>query len=406
MGKNPLVSVVIPVYNGANYMREAIDSALTQNYPNVETIVVNDGSTDNTREIALSYGDRIRYFEKENGGVSTALNLAIQEMRGEYFSWLSHDDVYYPNKIQTEIDALKKNGDMSRVVYSGFDALIMPERRIVPYNGNQMFQYMKKRYMTIGAVAPIMGFISGCTLLIHRRYFEEFGEFDQSLRCVQDYVKWFQMFRGNSLLYVPEKLIKQRFHKEQVTHLHPKMRQEETWLWKWMMESLEEKDMISTGLTVYQVLGEAMKRMQDCAFWSAYDVIVKRLQALIEPSGSSHMRRRFSDYLTGNGTRDIYLYCAGNRAESLILALWMRDIDIKGISDSNPEKWGKPIRWLVCVPPSEIPKNALVIVTKHDPLDVMELLKKNGYTNVSSYDILRVWLLDTPIKKDLLSSAW
>ena len=122
---DPLVSIVIPVYNGSNYMREAIDSALAQTYSNIEIIVVNDGSNDGgaTRDIALSYGDKIRYFEKENGGVSTALNLAIKNMRGQYFSWLSHDDVYLPEKVQTEIDALRKAGDMSRVVYSNWASL-------------------------------------------------------------------------------------------------------------------------------------------------------------------------------------------------------------------------------------------------------------------------------------------
>ncbi|MDR1982842.1 MAG: glycosyltransferase family 2 protein [Holosporaceae bacterium] len=91
---NPLVSMVTPVYNGSNYMREAIDSALAQTYKNIEIIVVNDGSTDNTEDIALSYGDKIRYFKKENGGVASALNLAIENMKGKYFSWLSHDDAY------------------------------------------------------------------------------------------------------------------------------------------------------------------------------------------------------------------------------------------------------------------------------------------------------------------------
>ena len=92
---HPLVSIVIPVYNGSNFVREAIDSALAQTYDNVEIIVVNDGSTDEgkTREIALSYGDKIRYFEKPNGGVSSALNMGISNMQGQYFSWLSHDDM-------------------------------------------------------------------------------------------------------------------------------------------------------------------------------------------------------------------------------------------------------------------------------------------------------------------------
>ena len=72
----PRVSIVIPAYNGSDYMKEAIDSALAQTYPDVEVLVVNDGSDDDgrTEAIALSYGDRIRYFRKGNGGVASALN--------------------------------------------------------------------------------------------------------------------------------------------------------------------------------------------------------------------------------------------------------------------------------------------------------------------------------------------
>ena len=91
-GEKPLVSIIIPVYNGANYLREAIESALGQTYGNCEVLVINDGSNDHgeTEREALKFGDRIRYFKKENGGVASALNLGIRKMRGEYFSWLSH----------------------------------------------------------------------------------------------------------------------------------------------------------------------------------------------------------------------------------------------------------------------------------------------------------------------------
>ena len=99
---SPLVSIVIPAYNASNYLADSINSALAQTYKNIEIIVVNDGSKDNgaTRTVAESFGDKIHYFEKENGGSSSALNYGIKQMKGEWFSWLSHDDLYYPKKIE------------------------------------------------------------------------------------------------------------------------------------------------------------------------------------------------------------------------------------------------------------------------------------------------------------------
>ena len=104
------VSIIIPVYNGANYMRDAIDSALAQTYENIEVIVINDGSTDNgkTDKIARSYGDKIRYYNKKNGGVASAINYGLEKMTGDYFSWLSHDDRYLPNKVSDEISFLEE----------------------------------------------------------------------------------------------------------------------------------------------------------------------------------------------------------------------------------------------------------------------------------------------------------
>ena len=122
MKDKPLVSIIIPVYNGSNYMREAIDSALAQTYENFEVIVVNDGSTDGgkTERIALSYGNRIRYYHKENGGVATAMNFGIHEMKGEYFSWLSHDDIFYPDKIKIQMEAIRESGNPTTIAHGSF----------------------------------------------------------------------------------------------------------------------------------------------------------------------------------------------------------------------------------------------------------------------------------------------
>src|SRR5215217_2153985 len=109
---NPKVSIVIPVYNGANFVAQAIDSALAQTYCNIEVIVVNDGSTDGgaTDAIVRKYGGRVRYIVQENRGVGGALNTAISQMTGEVFTWLSHDDIHLPEKVARQLDFFQQIG--------------------------------------------------------------------------------------------------------------------------------------------------------------------------------------------------------------------------------------------------------------------------------------------------------
>src|SRR5215471_2056218 len=119
---SPKVTIVVPVYNGRDYLREAIESALAQTYQNKEIVVVNDGSLDDggTASIALSYGKWIRYYWKSNGGVGSALNYAIREMSGEYFSWLSHDDLYVGNKVELEVEAVSRFDIARTIIYSDY----------------------------------------------------------------------------------------------------------------------------------------------------------------------------------------------------------------------------------------------------------------------------------------------
>ena len=122
----PKVSIVIPVYNGSNYLWEALESAINQIYDNIEIIVVNDGSNDwwKTKQVAMKYKDKIRYFEKENWWVASALNFWIRKMEWEYFSWLSHDDMYYPNKIEEQIKFLEKLNKEKRdnaIIFTNFE---------------------------------------------------------------------------------------------------------------------------------------------------------------------------------------------------------------------------------------------------------------------------------------------
>ena len=240
----PLVSIVIPVYNGSNYMRDAIDSALAQTYKNIEIIVVNDGSTDNTDEIAKSYGDKIRYFSKENGGVSTALNLAIENMNGEYFSWLSHDDMYLPKKIESQINILKTLEDKKTIIYGGY--------KYIDEKGKSLDKVCLENEFSLDDLnkplfALFLHKISGCTLLINRIHFQKIGLFDKKLKTTQDYDLWFKILNQNKIQYDAHCLTLSRIHKNQTGKMESQLvYNEESQLWKYMIESVSIKNLVET----------------------------------------------------------------------------------------------------------------------------------------------------------------
>ena len=106
------VSVIIPTYNRARYVSKAIDSVLTQTYTNFEIIVVDDGSTDNTKSVLDPYQDIIRYFYQENAGVSATRNLGIKESKGEWIAFLDSDDEWLPKKLEEQVDFINKHPDV------------------------------------------------------------------------------------------------------------------------------------------------------------------------------------------------------------------------------------------------------------------------------------------------------
>lgn len=235
MKKNPKVSIIIPVYRGKEFMREAIDSALNQTYENIEIIVVNDGSDDNgeTRKIALSYGEKIKYFEKENGGVSTALNLALEKMSGDYFSWLSHDDRYYPEKIESQINYLR-NYDEKTILYSDYD--LMDENSSIFAKNILNHKELNKKM----EFALLRGAINGITLLIPRNAFLECGNFREDLRCTQDYELWYRMMKKYKFVHQDCILATTRLHKNQTGNTSPKVVSENNILWKDLIEGFDD----------------------------------------------------------------------------------------------------------------------------------------------------------------------
>lgn len=222
----PLVSIVIPVYNGSNYLREAIQCALEQTYPNIEVLVINDGSTDHgaTRDIAMSFSGRIRYFEKENGGVVSALNFGIDQMRGEYFSWLSHDDIYLPKKIEKQVLAIQEQQG-EKPAFCICNCILMDE------NGSELGRSRIQRdqdfdkpecFLLLGG----QGF-SGIMVLISKILFDTYGQFTPSL-STHEYDMWLRLMPAADVVVEPECLTKMRIHSQQISRQKKQAVAEET----------------------------------------------------------------------------------------------------------------------------------------------------------------------------------
>lgn len=215
----PKVSIIIPVYNGANYMREAIDSALAQTYENIEVIVVNDGSTDQgeTDRVARSYGNRIIYLCKENGGVSSALNHGIRHMSGTYFSWLSHDDVYSPEKIRHQMDMLAAFNKKKAVALCAHVFINEKSERLSKKAPKRFTEGVHGWQKTLKEMLNHGAFF-GCALLIPKEAFTECGLFHEGLRFSQDALMWMKLFLNQyALVYNEDEDVFSRIHGKQLT---------------------------------------------------------------------------------------------------------------------------------------------------------------------------------------------
>ena len=214
------VSVIVPVYNVEKYLEKCLNSLINQTYKNIEIIVINDGSNDNgeTERIAKEYGDQINYIYKENGGVSTALNLGIKAMKGEYFSWLSHDDVYTEDKIEKQVNALSYIEDKNTLVCCDYIHIDENSNIIgtVQNTESKVPKVLSWEYMLMDLFKK--GPVHGCALLIPKSVFENVGLFDETLRFYQDGFMWYKIFmKKYSVLSIPYICVKGRIHNKQLT---------------------------------------------------------------------------------------------------------------------------------------------------------------------------------------------
>jgi glycosyltransferase involved in cell wall biosynthesis len=198
MNDNPLVSIIIPVYNGEHYLSEAIESVLVQDYNQIEVIVVDDGSTDDSAAIVKNY-EPLRYCFQPHGGIGTALNHGIKVARGSFFAFLDADDLWTNNKLISQMTVFKNNPKLD-IVFG----------HVVHFFGHEMDEETRRTLKCSNESMP--GYCKG-SMVIRREAFLSVGPFATNWK-LGDFFDWYlrAMEKGLKSLMLPEVVLRRRIH--------------------------------------------------------------------------------------------------------------------------------------------------------------------------------------------------
>jgi glycosyltransferase involved in cell wall biosynthesis len=259
MSNKPLISVIIPSYNSARFVLQAVQSALKQTYSRVEVIVVDDGSTDDTRERLVPQNGRIRYVYQSNGGPSKARNRGIDEAQGDLIAFLDADDQWLPEKLQKQWKNLQANPDAC-LVHTDLYRLYEPNGTIVhKYRDRKQFSgYCYHEFFWGNAVVT-------SSVLVTRRCLEEIGGFDEKIwrASTEDLDLWLRIARHFPLSYVDEPLVLYREHPTNASHNERIMLEDRYYV---LAKALQ------ADRTLWQALGRDRIRhlMSELAFGAGY----------------------------------------------------------------------------------------------------------------------------------------
>lgn len=211
------VSVLVPAFNRADYIKETVDSVLTQDYPNVELIVVDDGSTDGTFEILSEYAGRgklklLTHPGRENKGQSAALNLALDAASGEFIAILDSDDLFLPGKLSTQVEYLNKHPDVGLVYGMGEG---------VDGSGHWLYDIHSPDHVEPNdpnAVLLDCYFLLPQNALVRRSVYDQVGCFEEDFRAAQDHDMLVRIAEKTRFGFIPIKVFQYRRHGDSISN--------------------------------------------------------------------------------------------------------------------------------------------------------------------------------------------
>lgn len=210
MKNNPLVSVVIPTYNKAQYLKKAIESVLNQTYKAIEMIIIDDGSTDNTQQVVKSFNDpKIIYIWQKNKGPAAAKNTGIKKAQGKYIAFLDSDDLWLEEKLEKQLEFMEKNPEMSLLGTGCYE--IDSQGKIL---GKKIFPKKNENLQKI--LIRYNPFIQS-SVLVKKEVFDKIKGYDENFSESEDYEFWLRVARYYKIANLPELLVMKRYHSENLS---------------------------------------------------------------------------------------------------------------------------------------------------------------------------------------------
>lgn len=240
-GPENLVSIVIPAFNCGSTIAAAVDTCLHQTYASIEIIVVNDGSTDHTRDVLAQFGSAIRVLDQPNQGLAAARSTGQQAARGDFVAWMDGDDLARPDRLATQVATLRAVPE-AELVFSNFSAFRDPRTDFDPLYLATYYPSLRRagglaavlanethiqpdcagplavRWGRIGDAMIGGNFVHPPTVLMRRSLAERTGDFDRTLRYSSDYDFLLRASRLATFAYVDAPLIRYRCHSQQMSH--------------------------------------------------------------------------------------------------------------------------------------------------------------------------------------------
>jgi glycosyltransferase involved in cell wall biosynthesis len=213
MKNPPLVSVILPAYNRAWTLKDAIDSVLDQDYPNIELIVIDDGSTDNTQKLLFSYKEKLMILTQKNAGVSAARNAGIKKSKGEFIALLDSDDAWDKKKISCQVEFFSKNPEA--LICQTEEIWIRNKKRV-----NPKIKHKKPSGMIFEKSLHLC-LVSPSAVMMRRELFDIKGLFNEEFTVCEDYDLWLRVSSTIPVFLIDKPYtIKRGGHADQLSSFH------------------------------------------------------------------------------------------------------------------------------------------------------------------------------------------